>query len=219
MTTSNAILVRIGRLPIHKAPKSSYACRRPPAATQIRVAGPNPNDLNSAPVHSPAVPALTRRIRELSILRPLAITATNPPLLLSALRFMPPTPLGPVVDPRKLHGDWLSLAAASDGDREYFATDLACGRTQHQYATAGKLSYQLPNLCPGPSKDLRIRSRPDFGEGDNPSRDAFKTKPDVVKFVQGTVADGAKVIRQQGDAGLNKTTKFVGNRLAKNSSI
>jgi len=33
---------------------------------------------------------------------------------------------------------------------------------------------------------------PDFGEGDNPSRDAFKTKADVVKFVEEAVADGAK---------------------------
>ena len=60
---------------------------------------------------------------------------------------------------------------------------------------------------------------PDFGEGDNPSRDLFKTKADVVKFVQEAVADGAKVIRQQGDAGLDKTTKFFGNRLAHNSYI
>src|SRR5271168_5115310 len=45
---------------------------------------------------------------------------------------------------------------------------------------------------------------PDFGEGDNPSRDAFKTKADVVKFVQEAVADGAQVIQQQGDAGLDK---------------
>src|SRR6266446_3130460 len=59
---------------------------------------------------------------------------------------------------------------------------------------------------------------PDFGEGDNPSRDLFKTKADVVKFVQGAVADGAKVIQQQGDAGLDKTSKF-GNRLAHNSNI
>jgi hypothetical protein len=59
---------------------------------------------------------------------------------------------------------------------------------------------------------------PDFGEGDNPSRDLFKTKADVVKFVQEAVADGAKVIQQQGDAGLDKTSKF-GNRLAHNSSI
>jgi len=60
---------------------------------------------------------------------------------------------------------------------------------------------------------------PDFGEGDNPSRDVFKTKADVVKFVQEAVAEGAKVIQQQGDAGLDKTTKFFGNRMAHNSSI
>lgn len=60
---------------------------------------------------------------------------------------------------------------------------------------------------------------PDFGEGDNPSRDAFKTRADVVKFVQEAVADGAQVIQQQGDAGLDKTSKFFGNRLAHNSSI
>jgi uncharacterized damage-inducible protein DinB len=60
---------------------------------------------------------------------------------------------------------------------------------------------------------------PDFGEGDNPSRDAFKTKADVVKFVQEAVADGALVIQQQGDAGLDKTSKFFGNRMAHNSTI
>ncbi len=60
---------------------------------------------------------------------------------------------------------------------------------------------------------------PDFGEGDNPSRDAFKTKTEVVKFVQEAVADGARVIQQQGDAGLDNTSKFFGNRLAHNSSI
>src|SRR5579864_9266883 len=43
---------------------------------------------------------------------------------------------------------------------------------------------------------------PDFGDGDNPTRDQFKTKADIVKFVQEAVADGAKVIQQQGDAGL-----------------
>ena len=60
---------------------------------------------------------------------------------------------------------------------------------------------------------------PDFGEGDNPTRDAFKTKADVVKFVQEAVADGARVIQQQGDPGLDNTSKFFGNRLAHNSSI
>jgi uncharacterized damage-inducible protein DinB len=60
---------------------------------------------------------------------------------------------------------------------------------------------------------------PDFGEGDNPSRDVFKTKADVIKFVQEAVADGAQVIQQQGNAGLDKTSMFFGNRLAHNSSI
>ncbi len=60
---------------------------------------------------------------------------------------------------------------------------------------------------------------PDFGEGDNPSRDVFKTKADVVKFVQEAVADGAQVLQQQGDAGLDNTSKFFGNRLAHNCSI
>ena len=60
---------------------------------------------------------------------------------------------------------------------------------------------------------------PDFGEGDNPTRDQFKTKADVVKFVQEAVADGAQVIQQQGDAGLDKTSKFFGNRMAHNSTI
>ena len=60
---------------------------------------------------------------------------------------------------------------------------------------------------------------PDFGAGDNPTRDTFKTKADIVKFVQEAVAAGAKVIQQQGDAGLDNTSKFFGNRLAHNSSI
>ena len=60
---------------------------------------------------------------------------------------------------------------------------------------------------------------PDFGPGDNPTRDVFKTKADVVKFVQEAVTDGARVIQQQGDAGLDNTSKFFGNRLAHNSAI
>jgi len=60
---------------------------------------------------------------------------------------------------------------------------------------------------------------PDFGEGDNPTRDQFRTKADVVRFVQEAVADGAQVIQQQGDTGLDNTTKFFGNRMAHNSTI
>jgi DinB superfamily len=59
---------------------------------------------------------------------------------------------------------------------------------------------------------------PDFGKGDNPSRDAFKTKADVVKFVQQAVADGAAVIQQQGDAGLDKTLPW-GKKLVHGSYL
>jgi uncharacterized damage-inducible protein DinB len=59
---------------------------------------------------------------------------------------------------------------------------------------------------------------PDFGDGDNPTRDTFKTKADVVMFVQEAVADGASVIHQQGDAGLDKTTKW-GKQLVHNSYL
>jgi len=59
---------------------------------------------------------------------------------------------------------------------------------------------------------------PDFGEGDNPPREKFKTKADVVQFVQGAVLAGAKVIQEQGDAGLDKTTAW-GKRLVHNSYL
>ena len=50
---------------------------------------------------------------------------------------------------------------------------------------------------------------PDFGKDvENPSRDVYKTKADVVKLVQQAVADGADLIKKQGDAGLDKTTKL-----------
>jgi len=61
---------------------------------------------------------------------------------------------------------------------------------------------------------------PDFGKyGDNPPREAYKTKADVVNLMQHAVADGAKIIQQQGDAGLDKATKSWGNRLVHNSYI
>jgi uncharacterized damage-inducible protein DinB len=52
----------------------------------------------------------------------------------------------------------------------------------------------------------------------NPSRDVYKTKADVVKLIQQAVADGANVIQEQGDAGLDKITKYAwGNRMVHNS--
>jgi uncharacterized damage-inducible protein DinB len=60
---------------------------------------------------------------------------------------------------------------------------------------------------------------PDFGKNKhNPSQDVYKTKADVVKLTQQAVADGANLIQQQGDAGLDKITKYAwGNKLARNS--
>jgi uncharacterized damage-inducible protein DinB len=57
---------------------------------------------------------------------------------------------------------------------------------------------------------------PDFGKNKhNPSRDTYKTKADVVKLIQQAVADGAKLIEQGGDAGLDRTmTMPWGNSLA-----
>jgi uncharacterized damage-inducible protein DinB len=56
----------------------------------------------------------------------------------------------------------------------------------------------------------------------NPSRDVYKTKADVVKLIEQAVADGAAVIKQQGDTGLDKTTPFgweTGKHVVHNSYI
>lgn len=60
---------------------------------------------------------------------------------------------------------------------------------------------------------------PDFGASKhNPSRDIYKTKADVVKLMQNAVADGAKLLRDQGDAGLDRIAKAAwGNRMVHNS--
>ena len=62
---------------------------------------------------------------------------------------------------------------------------------------------------------------PDFGkDAENPQRDVYKTKADVVKLIQRAVADGADLIKKQGDAGLDKTMKLPwGNQLARNSQM
>jgi len=60
---------------------------------------------------------------------------------------------------------------------------------------------------------------PDFGMSKhNPSQDVYKTKADVVKLMQQAVTDGAKLIQEQGDAGLEKVSKAAwGNRMVHNS--
>jgi uncharacterized damage-inducible protein DinB len=60
---------------------------------------------------------------------------------------------------------------------------------------------------------------PDLGkDAENPSREKFKTKADIVNFVKQAVADGANLIKEQGDAGLDKESKFpFGNMMVHNS--
>ncbi len=54
--------------------------------------------------------------------------------------------------------------------------------------------------------------------GEDPPRSEYKTKADVVKLVKAAVADGAALIKEQGDAGLDKVTTFpFGNMLVHNS--
>jgi uncharacterized damage-inducible protein DinB len=64
---------------------------------------------------------------------------------------------------------------------------------------------------------------PDFGENaHNPSRNAYKTKADVVRLLEQAVTDGAAVIKQQGDAGLDQTMPFAwqtGKHVVHNSYI
>lgn len=51
---------------------------------------------------------------------------------------------------------------------------------------------------------------PDFGKDKhNPSRENYKTKADAVKLLESAVADGAAVIKRQGDAGLDQTMPFA----------
>ena len=86
------------------------------------------------------------------------------------------------------------------------------------------------NLLHVAAVDYDIASRvagtqvgPDFGKDKhNPSREAYKTKADVVKLLEQAVADGAKVIQEQGDAGIDKTQPFgweTGRHVVRNSYI
>lgn len=64
---------------------------------------------------------------------------------------------------------------------------------------------------------------PDFGKDKhNPPPDAFKTKAEVVKLLEDAVADGAAVLKRQGDAGLDQAQPFgweTGRHVVHNSYI
>jgi len=56
------------------------------------------------------------------------------------------------------------------------------------------------------------------GGGEDFPRSEYKTKADVVKILKQAVADGAALIKEQGDAGLSKETKFpFGNMMVRAS--
>ena len=56
--------------------------------------------------------------------------------------------------------------------------------------------------------------------GEDPSRKDFKTKADVVNLMKKALADGAALIKEQGDGGLDKTAKYpFGNRMMHASAI
>src|SRR5215469_3594680 len=84
------------------------------------------------------------------------------------------------------------------------------------------------NLLHVAAVDFDVASRvagrqlgPDFGQDKhNPSREAYKTKDEVVKLLEAAVAEGASVIQQQGDAGLDKAQAFgweTGRHVVRNS--
>jgi uncharacterized damage-inducible protein DinB len=60
----------------------------------------------------------------------------------------------------------------------------------------------------------------DFGKDlENPTRDIYKTKADVVKLMQQVSDDGADLIKELGDDGLNKAFKYpYANRMQHASS-
>jgi len=107
------------------------------------------------------------------------------------------------------------IAMAQDFPEEKY--DFKIQKDQRTFAEnllhAAAFQYLMARKLSG-SKNLG----PDFGEGDNPAREKFKTKADVVQFVQGAVAAGAKVIQDLGDAGLDKTTSW-GKQMVHHSYI
>src|SRR5262249_13379757 len=90
-------------------------------------------------------------------------------------------------------------------------TDFKLQKDERIFAqtTVAAIDYDLLRCVSG--SDIG----PDFGKNKhNPSQDVYKTQADVVKLMQQAVDEGAGLIQQQGDGGLDKTTKFArGNKL------
>ena len=64
---------------------------------------------------------------------------------------------------------------------------------------------------------------PHFGaDRHNPPREDYQTKADIVRLLEAAITDGAAVIQQQSDAGLDKTQQFgweTGRHVVHNSYI
>ena len=74
-------------------------------------------------------------------------------------------------------------------------------------------SAQVATQTPAPTTLVKARRLLDPRTGN------VLSPAEVVKFVQEAIMDGARVIQQQGDAGLDKTSMFFGNRLTHKSAI
>ena len=109
-----------------------------------------------------------------------------------------------------------TLAIASSGfvpwyrsAAKVFVTVITSLATERVYSGV-RASKTLKVAKHTDTEGFRIKPRIRLRDGDNLTRDLSKTKADVVKFVQEAVADGAKVIQQQGDAGLDNTRNCLG---------
>jgi hypothetical protein len=109
------------------------------------------------------------------------------------------------------------IAMAKDFPEDKY--DFKVEKDQRTFAQnilhAAAVDYELIRAVAG------AKVGPDFGNDvENPSRDVYKTKADAVKLIEQAVADGAALIKKQGDAGLDKTMKLPWeNRLVHNSYL
>jgi uncharacterized damage-inducible protein DinB len=97
------------------------------------------------------------------------------------------------------------IAMAKDFPEDKY--DFKVQKDQRSFAEnllhVAAVDYDLVSVISG------SHAGPDFGKDKhNPSRDAYRTKAEVVNLIEQAVAEGAKLIRQQADTGLDKTMPF-----------
>ena len=87
----------------------------------------------------------------------------------------------------------IAMAEDFPEDKYDFKTTPAQRSFAEQLLHAAGANYYFTNLVTGSN------AKPD----ENPSRDKYKTKAEVVAFVKKSFADGAAAIKAKGDSGLN----------------